>query len=284
MRQHFGQYLRAYGVYRAGPAGGFERLGRLRQFGALDNACCAEAAQQIAVLLGAAGYGGHAVAELVQQRDGHGAHAAAGAGNQNFAALGRDVLIRQGLHTQHGGEAGGADNHGLAGAERSGQRHEPIAVDAGFFGQTAPMFFAHAPAGEYHFVAAAVARVRRFNHGAGKIDAGHHRILLHDFDGIGERQPVFIIDGGIFNGHGYIARRQPRFIQRFDGGGGVAVGLIQYQSFKHKVLLMVGNSAAITNGRMVWRLKARRRRLSSAAALLQRLGGHNALSCLPSLR
>ena len=51
--------------------------------------------------------------------------------------------------------------------------------------------------------------------GTGKIDAGHHGKLAHHGCFAGDRQRVFIIEGGKLDANGDIARRQVRFVQFF---------------------------------------------------------------------
>ena len=100
---------------------------------------------EVVRLFGATAHGHHGVTELAEHRDGHAAHAARCARDQNFAVAGFDTLALQRQHAQHGGVTRRANGHGLLRCEGAWQRHQPVTVQAGFLCQAAPMAFAHAP-------------------------------------------------------------------------------------------------------------------------------------------
>ena len=93
------------------------------------------------------------VAELGQDRDGDRADAAGGARDHHRAAIGRDAVPLQRHDAEHRRIARGADRHGVVRRHAVGQRHQPVAIDAGAFGKCAEMRFADAPAIEDDLVA-----------------------------------------------------------------------------------------------------------------------------------
>lgn len=119
--------------------------------------------------------------------------AAAGAGNQNIAVVRVHAAFLQRHHAQHGGKAGGADDHRLAFIQAVRQRYQPFARDARLLGQAAPVMFTHAPAGEHHALPLFEAIVAAVAHGAGEVDARHHREVAHDLAFAGDRQRILII-------------------------------------------------------------------------------------------
>jgi hypothetical protein len=89
------------------------------------------------------------------------------------------------------------------------------------------------PSGEHDLVAGLVRRMGALDHGAGKIDAGHVRIALHQAALAGDDQAILVVDRGIFHRHADVARRQARLIDGLKGGAdGAAIG-IDYECFEH---------------------------------------------------
>ena len=148
------------------------------------------------------------VAEFGQQRDGDAADAAVGAGHQDFAVGRLDAVLLEGQNAEHGGVAGSADGHRLAGGEGGGQRHQPIALDPRHLGQAAAMRFADAPAVEHHLVAGCPRRIGARGHRTGEIDARHHRKTAHDRRLAGDRQAVLVVERRPFDPHGDVALGQ----------------------------------------------------------------------------
>ena len=225
LRQHFSQHRAANGIHRARPQLFLQRAG-LCEVAARQDGVGAELAKVIVRRL-AARYGCHPVAERFQQYHGGAADPAAGAGDQDITAFRGDARTDEGIDAQHCGKAGGADDHRLARAECLRQGNQPVAFDTGLGGQTAPVVFAHAPAGEDHGLAGNKARIAAFTYPAGKINPRHHRELADDFAFAGDRQGIFIVETRPVDGDPHVAFGKGGQVNRFDGGHGAVVNLVQ---------------------------------------------------------
>ena len=118
---------------------------------------------------------------------------------------------------QHGGVAGGADRHGLFRGEALGQRHQPVALEAGALGIGAEMGLADAPAGHHHPVSVLVVGVLGGFDDAGAVDAGDHREAAHHRHPAGHGEPVLVVEAGMGDAHGDVARHQVGLVEVPEG-------------------------------------------------------------------
>ena len=162
-----------------------------------------------------------------QQGHGGGAHPACGARHQDLAARRSNARLFQRQHAEHGGEAGGADAHGLPLIQPGRQRHQPVGLDPRLFGHAAPVSFPHTPTGQYHLVTALVAAVGRLQHCADEVDARHQRPLAHYLALAGDGQPVLVVEGAVAHRHPHLPRRQLALGQLGQGRLGLAILVIQ---------------------------------------------------------
>ena len=65
--------------------------------------------------------------------------------------------------------------------------------------------------------------------GAGKIDAGHMRVVAYQPADPLQDHPVLVIERRIFDRDRYLSSRQPILIDRFDSRDNLASLLVQYQ-------------------------------------------------------
>jgi hypothetical protein len=155
----------------------------------------------------------HGEAQPPQQRDGDAADAARGAGHQHLAGAGLHAVVFERQHTEHGGVAGRADGHRLAGREGRRQLDQPVALEPRLFGQAAPVRLAHAPAVVDEGVAGFPGRVAGFEHHAGAVDAGDHGPLPHHRALVGDGQAVLVVERGPVDAHQHVVRWQGRFVE-----------------------------------------------------------------------
>ena len=94
------------------------------------------------------------------------------------------MMVKAGIfqrhRRQHGGVAGGTDGHSLAAIKDLGQRYQPVAFHLGLPRQTAPVFFANAPAVQNHPIPDRIGRITAFRDDAGKVDTRHHGKTAHN--------------------------------------------------------------------------------------------------------
>ncbi|MNS36467.1 hypothetical protein D3C72_686580 [compost metagenome] len=225
--QQLGQHLTADGVDGTGPQLFLQRLGRLQQFAARHYAAGTQRRQHGALLLGTAGQGRDAISQCRQQGDGGGANSTGGTCHQHLTTVGGYARLFQRQHAEHGGEAGGADAHGLPLIQPGRQRHQPVGLDPRLFGHAAPVSFPHAPTGQYHLVTALVAAVGRLQHCADEVDARHQRPLAHYLALAGDGQPVLVVEGAVAHRHPHLPRRQLALGQLGQRCLGLAILVVQ---------------------------------------------------------
>ena len=234
LRQRIGQGVRAHGIHHRGPALFLERLARRGEFGAVDHGGGAQSVQ-VVCLVRLAGGCDHAVTQAGQQRHGHAAHAAGGAGDEHFAVTRLHAVVFQREHAQHGGVAGGADGHGGSRAQALGHAHQPVALEPRLLGQTAPMGFAHAPAVVDEGVAGLPVRVGGFDHLPCPVDAGHHGPLAHHRRAVGDGQRVLVVQRGPGHAHQHVAGGQLGLIERAQAGAEAGLVFFEQQGLEHGV-------------------------------------------------
>ncbi|MOA25289.1 hypothetical protein D3C78_1460050 [compost metagenome] len=145
-------------------------------------------------LLQLAGGGRHRVAKVGQQQHRDAAHPAAGAGDQHRAGGGIEPHVHQLFHTQPGGEAGGAEQHGLARAHARRTAHHPSGRHADVLGEAAGAVHSQAIAGDDHLIARPELGGNGLHHLAGGIDAGGVRILAGHAAVAGGGQRVLVVE------------------------------------------------------------------------------------------
>ena len=115
---------------------------------------------------------------------------------------------------QHCRQPGRTHRHCLTAIQALRQRHQPLGARTGILRQAAIEAFADAPAGQCHLVARIERSARRFDHFAGKIDAGNQRELADDLALAANRQRILVVERGILHPHQYLGiaeRRQRQF-------------------------------------------------------------------------
>ncbi|KAG1082125.1 hypothetical protein G6F40_015247 [Rhizopus arrhizus] len=133
--------------------------------------------------------------------------------------------IFQRQYAQHGGVAGSADGHGIAGGQVAGNPVQPFAAHAGALGEAAGVAHAQIPAIEHHAITGFETGIAGFQHHARQVDAGNERIRAHARARMGQRQRVLVIERRVFNLHQDVAIHQVGFIEIDKFGGNSIVGL-----------------------------------------------------------
>ncbi|MNZ80618.1 hypothetical protein D3C78_992600 [compost metagenome] len=167
------------------------------------------------------------IAQRRQNSDRRAAYATAGTRNQNVAVIRMYAAFFQRHHAQHGGKAGGTEDHRFTFIQSVWQRHQPFPGDTRLLSQAAPVVFTHAPAGKHHALAFFKTIVAALAHGTGEVDAWHHREVTHDFAFAGDRQRVFIVNAGPINVYRDIAVGQLVTVDIFDASQSLIVLLFQ---------------------------------------------------------
>ena len=143
------------------------------------------------------------------------------------------LLERQ--HAEHGGVAGRADRHGLAGAERRRQLNELITLQTGKLRQEAPARFTQAPAVVHKTIARLPARVAGLRDHAGAVYSRDHGPGAHHRSAVGDGQAVLVIEAGVLNAAAHVAGRQLRLVQLGHARSETSLCLVEQQSFEHHV-------------------------------------------------
>ncbi len=167
--------------------------------------------------------GGDLIPQLVQQRDGRAAHAAAGAGDDNFARVRADPSLFQRHHAEHGGETGGADDHRFTTVQAFRHRDQPVTFYARLRCQSTPVVFTHTPAGEQHLLSGVKTRIFTGMYAACKVDSWHHWEISDDFTFSRNGQCILIVQAGPVDIHGHVALRQAALLNGLHRGNGFAV-------------------------------------------------------------
>ena len=95
------------------------------------------------------------------------------------------------------------------------------------------MALAHAPAVQNHFIARFKALAVAAHYFAGKVNTGHHRKIADNQSFTGNRQRIFIVEGGIAYPHGHFAGGQIGFVQIAAKLGAVIGIFVDAYAFKH---------------------------------------------------
>jgi hypothetical protein len=222
----------ADGVDHRRPALLLQRLPGSVQLGAIDDLGGTELAQ-VGRLLRPAGRGGNLMAEAREQRDRDAADAAARAGHQHRAVAGLDAVLLERDDGEHRGVAGGADRHRLARRERGWQGDQPVALQSRALAQATPARFADTPAVVDDLVARLPGRMARREHGAGAVDARHHRPGAHDRALVRDRQRVLVVERRVLDVHRDIALGQAGLVDAANRGAKAGVVLLEQQGIEH---------------------------------------------------
>ncbi|MNX99795.1 hypothetical protein D3C86_1322620 [compost metagenome] len=214
-----------------------QRLARFGKRGAIDDFAGAQLLE-VVVLRGAAGGRNHSVTQPAQQRDGKTADAAIGAGDQDFALLGRHAVVLQRQNAQHRCVTCGADGHGLRSGECIGQWNQPVAIEAGFLRQTAPMPFTDTPTIEQDFVTDLVVRMPADFHSPCQINPRHHREFSHHRAAASDCQAILEVQRAVRHSHRHIALGQLIFIDLLQCGPVTAFVFVDQNTLEHDCLLV----------------------------------------------
>src|SRR5690606_27376622 len=131
-----GERVAAEVVHGAAPLGLFHGPRAHLQVLAQEDARGADAFQVLGAIR-LAGERDDLVAQAVEDVDRDAADPAGGAGHDDRSLVGVLVVLLHAVHGERGGEAGGADLHGVARAHAGGNGHHGVAFDARVFGVTA---------------------------------------------------------------------------------------------------------------------------------------------------
>jgi len=104
--------------------------------------------------------------------------------------IGVHTVVLQRQDAQHRCVTGRADGHRLRGGEGFGQRDQPVAIQASFLRQSAPVSFAHTPAIEQDLITNLVIRMPADFDSACQIDPRHHREFSHHRAAARDRQAI----------------------------------------------------------------------------------------------
>ncbi len=208
LRQGAGERHAADRIHHPCPGLAFQGLAQnLRHLRPVDDAARPQAFQ-VGVFLGLAGQRRDLVAEAGENRHRHRADAAGGPGDQDRALGGGDAAVFQRHHAEHRGQPGGAHRHRLTRRQLRWHRHQPVGGDPRHLGVSAPMQFAHPPAGENHRVAGVVKGRGGGHHGSREVHPRHMRIGLDQIAQALRHQAVLVVEGGGGDLHQNLARRQ----------------------------------------------------------------------------
>ena len=142
-------------------------------------------------------------------------------------------MLLQRQHAEHGGVAGRADGHGLAGAEGCRQLDELITLQAGKLRQQAPARFTKAPAVVHKTIARLPARVAGLRDHAGAVYSRDHGPGSHHGTAVGDGQAVLVIEAGVLNAAAHVAGRQLRLVQLGHARSETRLCLFEQQSLEH---------------------------------------------------